>query len=233
MAYTSNLARSKICLNRNPLNNRKLNIVQEGPGYIVVNKPAGITTEAYREHDTLEARAWVHFQRPGSPKKPYVGIVHRLDRPVSGALLIARNISTLRRLNQAFAEKKVSKHYLALTQVPLPGDKGTLRHYLSKDLKGKRAVVSTGPAEGAKSSSLNYRLLNHDSNGYLYQLEPITGRYHQIRAQLSAAGAPIIGDLKYGSEVPFQPNQIMLHAYQLEFPGTDGTNVLVQVDPTW
>ncbi|OAV42696.1 RluA family pseudouridine synthase [Lewinella sp. 4G2] len=210
-----------------------LSILHAGQGYVVINKTAGLTVEAYRDHDTIEARAWAHFQRPGSPKRPFVGIVHRLDRPVSGALLLARNKSTLRRLNEAFAQKKVQKTYTALTQVPLPDERGTLEHYLVKDNLEKRARVVDGPAKGAKLSRLEYELLLKEPDGYRYAVTPITGRYHQIRVQLATAGAPIVGDAKYGSPVPYLTDQIKLHASRLVFPDVDGSPVTVDCPPDW
>lgn len=211
----------------------RLTIIHTGQGYVAVSKPAGISTEAFRDHDTVEARAWKHFQRPASPKLPFVGIVHRLDRPVSGVLLLARNKSTLRRLNQAFAERRVKKHYLALTQVPLSGANGYLEHYMGRDASGKRAVVLGATDAKSKLSKLKYRFLEESAAGYRYEIEPITGRYHQIRAQLAAAGAPIIGDVQYGSTVPYRPNQIKLHAYQLIFPDTDGEIRKLEVPAEW
>ncbi|NJC26045.1 RluA family pseudouridine synthase [Neolewinella antarctica] len=210
-----------------------LTVLRDGAGFVVIHKPAGIPTEAYADHDTVEARAWKMYQRPGSPKLPFVGIVHRLDRPVSGVLVLARNKSTLRRLNQAFADKQVSKHYLARTQVPLPGEVGTLRHFLVKDNLNRRATVHDRAKNGAKLSTLKYRLRNQGNGFYAYEIEPITGRYHQIRAQLAAAGAPIIGDEKYGSPIRFRPNEIMLHAHRLAFPDAEGGVVEVEILPDW
>ncbi len=198
---------------------------------MAVYKPAGISTEAYPGHDTVEARAWRQFQRPRSPKRPYVGIVHRLDRPVSGVLLLARNKSTLRHLNGAFAEKQVKKIYWASTQVQISEGNSKLSHYLVKDPLARRARVVDGPRPAAKHSRLNYRLLRQTAAGFLYEIEPITGRYHQIRAQLAAAGAPIVGDAHYGSTAPYRPNRIMLHARQLTFPDSDGTTLTVTAEP--
>ena len=210
-----------------------LSIVHTGPRYIVVVKPAGISVEAYADHDTVEARAWAQFQRPNSPKKPYVGIVHRLDRPVSGLLLLARNKSTLRHLNQQFAEGKVRKSYLARTQVPLEGGKGKLEHWLARDSGGRRAVALDGPAKKAKLSTLTYELINQGTGYFEYRIHPITGRYHQIRVQLATAGAPIIGDEKYGSPLPYWPHEILLHAHQLQFTDPTGEQIQLSLPPDW
>lgn len=195
-----------------------LTILYETKGYAVINKPAGIATEKNFDNDTVEARAQVQWRRPRSPKLPFVGIVHRLDRPVSGVLLLAKNKSTLRLLNAAFAEKRVRKIYHTLTTTPLPEAKGELHHYLARDRTGRKAVTSDRPLPNAKASLLRYRLLEEQDGYYRYEIQPVTGRFHQIRAQLAAAGAPIIGDTTYGSEVPYREHQICLHAQTLTFP---------------
>ena len=211
----------------------KLQILHTGRGFVVVDKPAGIPVEAYRDHDTVEARAWAHFQRPGSPKRPFVGIVHRLDRPTSGVLVLARNKSTLRRLNRAFQDKQVRKLYLARTQVPLPGENGRLKDYLVKDTQSRRAVMAGKGVSGAKYCELSYSLKGRSGAGFTYEVALVTGRYHQIRAQFSAAGAPIVGDARYGSDVAHAEQQIMLHACRLTVPDLNGVPVTVTSLPTW
>ncbi len=211
-----------------------LTIIHEGPGYVVIDKPAGIATEVNFTNDTVEARAQVQWKRPKSNKQPFVGIVHRLDRPVSGALLLARNKSTLVRLNQAFAEKQVAKVYLALTEHPLPAPAGRLQHFIARDPSGRRAVAATRPLPGAKSALLEYQLLQTRENGYLYEIKPITGRFHQIRVQLATAGAPIVGDATYGSQRFYLPQAICLHAHQLTFPAAAGGQETVTAPlPAW
>lgn len=206
---------------------RTLDIIHEGHRWAVVNKPAGIATERHYDHDTVEARAQVQWQRPRSGKKPYVGIVHRLDRPVSGALLLARNKSTLVALNEAFSARKTTKIYWALTAGPLPGHAGRLKHYLLRDKFGRKAIASRRPLPSARESVLDYRLLGRVEGDYLYEVRPVTGRFHQIRVQLATAGAPIIGDATYGSARPAAPNTIRLHARRLTFPAPGGPTVTV------
>jgi 23S rRNA pseudouridine1911/1915/1917 synthase len=196
----------------------QLEILHETSGYVVINKPAGIATEKNFDNDTVEARALVRWRRPGSSKEPFVGIVHRLDRPVSGVLLLAKNKSTLRLLNKAFEDKLVQKTYVALTAAPLPAEKGRLKHYLARDTFGRKAIASTRPLPGAKESVLEYQLLQKTDGGYRYEITPITGRFHQIRVQLATAGAPIVGDATYGSERIYLPECICLHANRLVFP---------------
>ena len=200
-----------------------LEILHAGHRYVVINKPAGIGVEAHYDKDTVAARARVQWKRPGASKDPYVGIVHRLDRPVSGCLLLARNKSTLRLLNQAFAEKRVKKTYHAVTSRALPREAGTLRHYLGRDAFGRRAVASTRPVPDHKESVLHYTLEEELPGGrFRYRIEPVTGRYHQIRVQLATAGAPIVGDGLYGSTEVVGAHRILLHASGVEFPEPGG-----------
>ncbi|MFK8162050.1 MAG: RluA family pseudouridine synthase [Lewinella sp.] len=211
-----------------------LEILHEGKLYYVINKPAGIATEKNFTNDTVEARALVQWKRPRSTKAPFVGIVHRLDRPVSGALLLARNKSSLVALNRAFEEKKVDKTYVALTEKPLPKEAGELRHFIARDKFNRKAIAANRPLPGAKEAVLRYRLMSAGEDRYLYEITPITGRFHQIRVQLATAGAPIIGDATYGSQRIHQPNEICLHAYQLAFPEPDGGMVSVEAPlPAW
>lgn len=205
----------------------KLDILQQGHRWVVINKPAGIATERNFNNDTVEARAQVQWRRPRSEKKPYVGIVHRLDRPVSGALLLAQNKSTLVALNDAFAARRTTKTYWALTAAPLPAVTGQLKDYLLRDKFGRKAIASRRPLPTAKESVLDYRLLRRAGDHYLYEVRPVTGRFHQIRVQLAAAGAPIIGDATYGSLLPAEPDTIRLHARSLTFPDPAGGDVTV------
>ena len=195
-----------------------LNVLREGPGWAVVNKPAGIATERHFQYATVESLAADMWARPKASKPPYVGIVHRLDRVTSGALLLARRKSTLVRLNAAFANGSVKKVYLAATDAPLPDSAGRLRHFLGRDPANRLAVASTRPVAGAKEAILDYKLLDATGTGYLYEVSLLTGRYHQIRAQFAAVCAPIIGDAPYGSQRVLGAHQIALHAVRLTFP---------------
>ncbi|MBC6995548.1 RNA pseudouridine synthase [Neolewinella lacunae] len=213
------------------MEDKSLEILAEGPRWVVINKPAGIATERNFTNDTVEARAQVQWKRPGSSGSPFVGIVHRLDRPVSGTLLLARNKSTLVFLNEAFARREVTKTYWALTDKPLPAAAGTLRHYLLRDQAARRAVASTRPLPGAQEATLSYQLLAHTGGHFHWEIQLETGRYHQIRAQLAAAGAPILGDAAYGSRRIIAPQAIALHARRLSFPTPEGELLTVEAPP--
>ncbi|MBB4078693.1 23S rRNA pseudouridine1911/1915/1917 synthase [Lewinella aquimaris] len=209
-----------------------LDTIAEGSNWAVINKPAGIATERHFQYDTVEARAQEQWKRPSAKKPAYVGIVHRLDRPVSGALLLARNKSTLVALNEAFAARRITKVYWAVTDKPLPAVTGDLVHYLGREPTRKKAFASTRPVAGAQEAKLSYRLLAGSGNSYLYQVVPITGRFHQIRCQLAAAGAPITGDHAYGSLRPLGDHVIGLHARQLNFTDPKSGEAIEVTAPT-
>lgn len=195
-----------------------LEILREGSGWVTINKPAGMATERHFQYDTVESLAQQQWSRPNASNPAYVGIVHRLDRVTSGALLLARRKSTLVRLNASFAAGKVDKAYLAFTTAALPEAAGRLRHFLGKNATNKLAVASERPVAGAKEALLDYRLLPREGAGYLYEVRLLTGRFHQIRAQLAAVGAPIFGDAAYGSDRILGDHRIALHAARLSFP---------------
>ncbi|WP_420461174.1 RluA family pseudouridine synthase [Neolewinella sp.] len=208
-----------------------LDILREGPDWAVINKPAGIATERHFQYDTVEARAQLQWTREGAKKAGYVGIVHRLDRPVSGVLLLARKKATLVKLNEAFATRRTRKVYRAVTAKPLPADGGELVHYLGRTPDRKKAFASTRPVPGGQEARLSYRLLREAEGLYEYELRPMTGRFHQLRVQLATVGAPIVGDLAYGSMRPVRDNVIALHAYSLAFSDPQGEGEVEVVAP--
>lgn len=208
-----------------------LEILSEGPGWAVINKPAGIATERHFQYDTVEARAQEQWKRPKASKPAFVGIVHRLDRATSGALALARNKSTLVKLNAAFADRQATKVYWAVTDRPLPEPAGRLHHYLIRNPTNKLAVASTRPVPDGREAILDYRLLAENGGAFLYEVRPRTGRFHQIRCQFATAGAPIVGDHSYGSLKPLREHCIALHARQLGFPDPAGEGEVMTTAP--
>lgn len=190
-------------------------ILVEHNHWMAINKPAGLIVERSSfEAETIEALAWKHLQQQYA--KPYLGIVHRLDRVTSGVLLLAKRKSALRRLNLQFQEKQVRKTYLAVcTQAPATPS-GELVHWLWKDQKNKRAEVYDHPGADRLEVRLSYKHLKNTAVGHLLEIRPGTGKFHQIRAQLAAIGCPIIGDVKYGGAVR-EDRKILLHAWKLHF----------------
>lgn len=194
----------------------QIHIIEETKDWIVISKPAGIQVERNPFGPSVESLVYAHME--AERRIPYVGIVHRLDRVTTGVVLVAKHRSVLRKLNRQFSEKDVRKTYLAATDKPLPAAQGTLHHWLEKDRAAKRAIVHTQPAEKARECLLHYKVLTTTpDNRTLLELEPLTGRYHQIRAQLASEGCPVTGDIHYGAAHPYQDHHIMLHAWKLEF----------------
>ncbi len=154
------------------------------------------------------------YKKPG---EVFLGIVHRLDRPVSGVILFARTSKALKRLNEMFREKQVKKIYLAIVKERPPEDEATITHFLKKNEKQNKSFVYDTEVKGSKEASLTYRLKGRSEKYYLLEIELHSGRHHQIRAQLAKIGCPVKGDLKYGYPRSNEDGGISLFARKLEF----------------
>ena len=199
-----------------------LQVLFEDNHFIAVNKPGGILVHADETGDQTLVD-WVKYYiktRYNKPGAVFLGVIHRIDRPVSGVVIFARTSKGLERMNKVFRERKIKKTYLAITHERPKELTGRLENYLWKDRSKNKTKVLERPSRrypDAKKAILEYELqgdLNHHS---LLKVNPITGRSHQIRAQLAANGTPIRGDLKYGSKIKNQDGTIDLHCYSLEF----------------
>jgi len=192
-------------------------ILFESNQILVVNKPSGIITEDNPfEPTNLEALARKYLAQ--KINNPYLGVVHRLDRVTSGVVIFAKKSGTLKTLNRWFEERQIQKTYWAITSIAPETSSDTLTNYLLTDSKSKKALIVDPKTKGAKKAELSYKALSTLEDQFLLEIKPKTGRFHQIRAQLSHIGCPIIGDEKYGSTVPFQKLQIALHARSIELP---------------
>jgi 23S rRNA pseudouridine1911/1915/1917 synthase len=154
------------------------------------------------------------YKKPG---EVFLGVVHRLDRPVSGVLLYARTSKALERLNEMFRDKQVKKTYLAIVKERPPEDEATITHFLKKNEAQNKSYVFDTEVKGSKSASLTYRLKGRSERFYMLEIELHTGRHHQIRAQLAKIGCPIKGDLKYGFPRSNENGSISLFARKVEF----------------
>jgi 23S rRNA pseudouridine1911/1915/1917 synthase len=168
----------------------------------------------------------------------FLGVVHRLDRPTSGIVVFARTSKALERLNKAFKERSVKKTYWAGVKERPPQEEEMLTHYLVRTEKTNKSKAFAEMRAGAKEASLTYRLIKKLNSYYLLEVELHTGRHHQIRAQLSAIGCPIKGDLKYGAERSNKDGSIHLHARELVLahPTTKEELHLIAAppkDPVW
>ena len=154
------------------------------------------------------------YKKPGDV---FLGLVHRLDRPVSGIILFARTSKALSRLNEMFRNKEVKKIYLAIVKERPPEDEATITHFLKKNEEQNKSYVYDTEVKGSKEASLTYRMKGRSERYYLLEVELHTGRHHQIRAQLAKIGCPIKGDLKYGYSRSNEDGSISLFARQVEF----------------
>ena len=147
----------------------------------------------------------------------FLGVVHRLDRPVSGVILFGRTSKALERLNEMFRTRQVKKIYFAIVKERPPEDEATITHFLKKNEKQNKSYIFDYEVKGSKEASLTYRMKGRSEKYYLLEVELHSGRHHQIRAQLAKIGCPVKGDLKYGYPRSNEDGSISLFARKLEF----------------
>ncbi len=193
-------------------------VIFEDNHLLVLNKPAGWLVQADRTGDVTLTDWGKDYlkEKYNKPGAVFLHPVHRIDRPVSGAVIFARTDKALGRLTTLFREKKVQKFYFALTiKAPNPQE-GKLKHFLLKDESRNVVQAYPKPYRDAKESITHYETMGKQEAGYLLKITPLTGRPHQIRVQLSAIGCPILGDLKYGAPKALPDASIGLHCFQME-----------------
>ncbi len=156
-------------------------------------------------------------ERYNKPGDVFLGVVHRIDRPVTGVVLFARTSKALTRLTTLFREGKIRKTYMAIVKVPPPGESGRLVHHMVRNAKQNKSFCSDKPKPGSKEAVLSYRIIRKSENYTLLEINLETGRHHQIRSQLSSIGSPIKGDLKYGFPRSNPDGGISLHAREVRF----------------
>jgi 23S rRNA pseudouridine1911/1915/1917 synthase len=198
----------------------RLDILYEDNHILVVNKPAGLLTQpSGTDQDSLETRCKAYLkEKYKKPGNVFLEAIHRLDKPVSGIVLFARTSKALSRLQASMRSKNCRKNYQALVEkAPHPAE-GILEHALIHD-EYKAAIVDPSHPQ-AKQARLAYRTKKQIGLYVWLDIELDTGRYHQIRAQFAAIGCPIVGDVKYGSTLAREDNQIALHHafMQIEHP---------------
>jgi 23S rRNA pseudouridine1911/1915/1917 synthase len=154
------------------------------------------------------------YSKPGDV---FLGVVHRLDRPVSGILLYARTSKALARLNEMFKTRQVKKIYWAIVKERPPKDESTLTHFIKKNESQNKSYTYDNEVKGSKEAILSYKILARSDRYYLLEVELYTGRHHQIRAQLSGIGCPVKGDLKYGYSRSNEDGSISLLARKVVF----------------
>jgi 23S rRNA pseudouridine1911/1915/1917 synthase len=205
------------------VSNSAVQVLFEDHHLIAVNKPAPLMTQAPAGVPSLEAMVKAYIkEKYAKPAGVYLGIPHRLDRPVSGVILFCRNTKAAQRVAEQFQSHAVSKVYWAIVEGLVPDDAGEWRDHLRKVADQARAEIVAGDAEGAKEAITQFRVLRRDADATHLELTPKTGRMHQLRVQSAARGYPVLGDALYGSSKPFGPpadlprdRVIALHARRL------------------
>jgi len=193
-----------------------IEILAETAQYIVINKAAGLLVEHSPYYPSVEDQVRQYLLTKEPRKEPFVGIVHRLDRAVSGVLLLAKKKSYLKAFNEQFRERKVKKTYLAWVENRPANTEALLSHHLLIDKSEKKSQAFAKAQKGSVEVSLSYKVMDAKDDRYLLEIDLHSGKFHQIRAQLQAIGSPIIGDKKYGSTRDFYVDAIALHACRLE-----------------
>jgi len=186
---------------------------------LVVNKEAGVLVQGDATGDTPLADLAKEYikQRYGKPGDVFLGVVHRLDRPVSGVVVLARTTKALERMNALFREKETTKIYWAIVKERPVLSEGSLLHWLLKDEKKNKTTAYKQETAGALRAELNFKVVGAAEDRWLVEVNPITGRPHQIRVQLASMGCVISGDVKYGDKTGNPDGSIYLHARRLSF----------------
>lgn len=205
-------------------------IIFEDDVLLVCNKPAGLMVEPDRNnYPNLLQQAKNYVKEKTGEGQPYVQHLHRLDRPVSGVVLFTKKREYLKNLSEQFAERKVSKQYLALTATAPKVMMAILEQWHRKEKKN--AVLVPEGTEYAEKIKLSYSVNAHKQS-FLWEIELHTGKFHQIRVQLAGLGCPVLGDELYGSVQAYKPNAIALHAHTLAIHHPVSNKELVFVAPT-
>ncbi len=194
-------------------------ILYEDNHLLIVNKHSGDLVQPDPSGESAledQIKAFIKV-RDAKAGEVFLGVVHRIDRPVSGVVLFAKTSKALVRLNEMIREGRIRKIYWALTEQTPDPEAGELRHYILRDGRTNRSRALDMPKADAKPARLRYEVLGRATHYTLVEVELLTGRHHQIRAQLSKIGCPIRGDLKYGARRSLAGGGISLHSRRVEF----------------
>jgi 23S rRNA pseudouridine1911/1915/1917 synthase len=194
-------------------------VLYEDNHLIAINKRAGDIVQVDDTGDeSLEDKVKKYIAKKyNKPNGAFLGVVHRLDRPVSGVILFAKTSKALERVNQMFKSREMHKTYYAVVRNKPQPEAGNMVHWLLKNPQKNVTKAHSHEVQGSLRSELNYKLVSELNGYYLIEVDPITGRPHQIRVQLSTLGCPIVGDNKYGYPRGSLRKSICLHARRLQF----------------
>jgi 23S rRNA pseudouridine1911/1915/1917 synthase len=196
-----------------------MTVVYEDNHLIIVHKSASEIVQGDKTGDTplaetVKAYLKEKYQKPGNV---FIGVTHRLDRPVSGLVVFAKTSKALTRLNEMFRTSEVKKTYWAIVKQCPPQMEGELVHYLVRNEKQNKSYAYDREVPNSKKAILHYRVIGHSENYFLLEVDLKTGRHHQIRCQLAKMGCPIKGDLKYGAPRSNPDGSICLHSRRVQF----------------
>lgn len=196
-----------------------MTVIYEDNHIIIVSKTASEIVQGDKTGDTPLSETVKQYlkEKYNKPGNVFIGVTHRLDRPVSGLVVFAKTSKALSRLNEMFKDGEVKKTYWAVVKNRPPEEEGELVHYMVRNEKQNKSYAYDKERPGSKKAILHYRLIGKSQNYYLLEIDLKTGRHHQIRCQLAKMGCPIKGDLKYGSPRSNPDGSICLHARHVQF----------------
>jgi len=204
---------------RDMANITESDVLYEDNHYIAINKRGGDIVQVDNSGDKSMEEMVKDFvaEKYQKPNGAFLGVIHRLDRPVSGMILFAKTSKGLDRMNRLFHDRKVKKTYLAVVREKPPHMKGTLKNWLLRDRKKMITKAYDREVKNGSFAELDYEVIGHLDGFYLLKVNPLTGRTHQIRSQLAYMGCPIVGDNKYGYPRGSLKRTICLHSRSLAF----------------
>ena len=220
MSHTDNLITNDILFEDNHL--------------LIINKKPGILTQGDKTGDKslIDLAKYYIKKKYNKPGNVFIGLPHRIDRPTSGIVILSKTSKSLSRMSKLFKEKKIEKKYWAVVKHKIKNTEGKLIHFLKKNQKKNKSFVQKEKKDANLKAELNYRLIKKMENYFLYEIKLITGRHHQIRAQLSYIGSPIKGDIKYGFKRTNKDGGISLHSREINFIHPIKKNKIQIIAPT-
>lgn len=196
-----------------------MEIIYEDNHLIAVNKLAGDIVQGDKTGDEpLSDRVKAYIkQEYNKPGNVFLGVAHRIDRPVSGAVLFTRTSKALERINEMIKKREIKKTYWAVVKNKPAANAATLTHYLARNTEKNISTAYDREVPNSQKAILSYRVVGSSNGCYYLEIDLETGRHHQIRVQLAKMGCPIVGDVKYGYEWPARDGGIHLHSRSMEF----------------